>query len=146
MQYSVKTFTVILDAPGVWNTNFCRSSEDCWRFSDSIYKDLDADKEHFVLLALNNKNRCIGFKVISTGSMTSALVHPREVFTAALVFKGVGLIFIHNHPSGDPMPSPEDIDLTKRLKECGELLGFRVLDHVIRGENRYFSFNDRGML
>lgn len=146
MQYTIKTFTVVLDAPGVWNTNFVRSSEDCWRFTEAIYKDLDADKEHFILLALNNKNRAVGYKVISTGSMTASLVAPREVFTAAMAFRAVGLIFVHNHPSGDPQPSPEDIDITRRLKEVGELMGIKVLDHIIRGDDRFFSFSDKGMI
>jgi DNA repair protein RadC len=146
MQYRVKTFNIVLDAPGVWNTNFVRSSEDCWRFTDAIYKDLDADKEHFVILSMNNKNRVNGFKLISTGSMTASLVHPREVYTALLYLHSVGVIFVHNHPSGDPAPSPEDIDITKRLKEVGDVLGIRVLDHVIRGQERFFSFNDRGLL
>lgn len=146
MQYKIKTFNVVLDAPGVWNTNFVRSSEDCWRFTDSIYKDLDADKEHFVLLGLNNKNRVNGYKHIATGTLTAALVHPREVYTAVLYLHSAGIIFVHNHPSGDPAPSPEDIDITRRLKEIADIMGIKVFDHIVRGQDRYFSFNDRGLL
>lgn len=134
------------------------SAEDTARAAEAIYSELDSDKEHFVMLALTNKNRLIGFKVISTGCLTASLVHPREVFHAALVLEekalregeinesAAALIFLHNHPSGDPAPSREDIELTKRLKDAGELLGFRVLDHVVLGAGRFFSFNEKGML
>jgi len=98
------------------------------------------------LLALNNKNRVNGFKVISTGSLTASLVHPREVWRAALYLCAAAVVFVHNHPSGDPAPSPEDIDITRRLKETGDVLGIRVLDHVVLGGDRYFSFSDKGML
>ena len=111
-----------------------------------IYATLDADKEHFVLLVMNNKNRVNGFKVISTGSLTASLVHPREVWRSALHLCAAAVVFVHNHPSGDPAPSPEDIDTTRRLKETGDLLGIRVLDHLVLGEQRCFSFSDRGLL
>lgn len=123
-----------------------RSSDDTARYARAIYDTLDADKEHFVLFALNNKNRVIGFKVISTGTLTASLVHPREVFRAAIFLDAAALIFCHNHPSGEPAPSQEDIELTRRLKELADVLGVRVLDHVVLGCERYFSFSDKGML
>lgn len=122
------------------------SSEDAARIVRAIYDTLDADKEHFVVLAVNQKNRFIGFKHVSTGTLTASLVHPREVFTAALELRAAALIFVHNHPSGDPLPSPEDFEITRRLKSCGELLGFRILDHVILGHGQIYSFSDRGTL
>ena len=122
------------------------SSESAAVYARGIYAGLDADKEHFTMLALNNKNRVIGFKVVSTGSLTASIVHPREVFRAAIFLDAAGLIVVHNHPSGDPAPSREDIDITKRLKEGAELLGLRLLDHVILGDERFFSFSDKGML
>ncbi|HEY6368157.1 MAG TPA: JAB domain-containing protein [Candidatus Binatia bacterium] len=103
----------------------------------SIYQRLDADKEHFLLLTLNNKNRVNGFKVVSTGSLTASLVHPREVWRAALHLCAAAVIFVHNHPSGEPTPSQEDQEITRRLKETGDILGIRVLDHVVQ---RFFSF------
>jgi len=121
-------------------------SDEAAKIARAIYETLDADKEHFVLLAFNQKHRLIGYKHISTGSLTASLVHPREVFTAALEFRAAALVFVHNHPSGDPMPSQEDVEITRRLKECGEILGFRVLDHIILGEDRIYSFSDRGAL
>lgn len=128
-----------------------RSSEDLYRYAKSIYATLDADKEHFSLITTNNKNRVQGFKVISTGTLTASLVHPAEVWTAYFrlaseSIRAASCLFVHNHPSGDPAPSPEDIDVTKRLKETGELLGIRILDHVILGHDRYFSFSDKGLL
>ena len=144
MRYTVTTFKVRLEVaePGAPT----RTAEDVWRFSDSIFRDLDADNEHCVVLALNNKNRVNGFKVISTGTLTTALVRPGDVYAAALDLRAAAVVFVHNHPSGDPAPSPEDTEITRRLKECGEMLAIRVLDHVILGHDRYFSFSDRGLL
>jgi DNA repair protein RadC len=124
----------------------CRSSEDVQRLARAIYETLDADKEHFVLLVLNNKNRVNGFKVVSTGSLTASLVHPREVWRAALHLCAAAVMFVHNHPSGEPAPSPEDIDITRRLKETGDVLGIRVLHHVVLGLNRFYSFSDQGLI
>jgi len=84
--------------------------------------------------------------VVSTGSLTASLVHPREVWRSALHLCAAAVLFVHNHPSGDPAPSPEDIDITRRLKEVGEVMGVRVLDHVVIGRDRFFSFSDKGML
>jgi DNA repair protein RadC len=148
MAYRLKTFRVHFVAePAEFPAGSpCRSSEDVERVARAIYATLDADKEHFLLLVMNNKNRVNGFKVISTGSLTASLVHPREVWRAALNLCAAAVVFVHNHPSGDPAPSPEDQDLTRRLKETGELLGIRVLDHVVLGQERFFSFSDRGLL
>jgi DNA repair protein RadC len=80
---------------------------------------------------MNNKNRVNGFKVVSTGSLTASIVHQRDVWRAALYLCAAAVVFGHNHPSGDPAPSQEDIELTRRLKETGDMLGIRVLDHVV---------------
>ena len=148
MAYRLKTFRVqfVAEPEEFPSGSPCRSSEDVQRVARGIYATLDADKEHFLLLVLNNKNRVNGFKVISTGSLTASIVHPREVWRAALHLCAAAVVFVHNHPSGDPAPSPEDIDITRRLKETADVLGIRVLDHVVLGEERFFSFNDRGLL
>ena len=149
MAYRLKTFRVQFVAePAEFPTGSpCRSSQDVQRVAQAIYGTLDADKEHFVLLAMNNKNRVNGFKVISTGSLTASLVHPREVWRAALHLCAAAVVLVHNHPSGDPAPSVEDQDITRRLKETGDLLGIRVLDHVVLGDQeRFYSFSDRGLL
>ena len=107
------------------------ASDDVVRVARPIFEELAADKEHFVLLALNNKNRVNSYKVISTGTLTTSLIRPGDVFRAALHLAAAAVVFVHNHPSGDLAPSREDVEITRRLKECGEMLAIRVLDHPI---------------
>ena len=106
------------------------------------------DREHFVLLLLNTKNKVTGIHVVSVGSLDSSLVHPREVFKPAVLANCASIILGHNHPSGDPQPSREDIGLTKRLKDAGELMGIPVLDHIVVGDGsvRYFSFKEESFI
>jgi len=148
MAYRLKTFRVQFVAePVEFPAGLpCRASADVERVARAIYATLDADKEHFLLLAMNNKNRVNGFKVVSTGSLTASLVHLREVWRTALHLCAAAVVFVHNHPSGDPAPSQEDQEITRRLKETGDMLGIRVLDHVVLGNDRFFSFTDRGLL
>lgn len=102
-------------------------------------------KEHMFSLHLDSKNHLICVELVSVGSLNASVVHPREVFKSVLLSSAAGLIIIHNHPSGDPTPSREDRDITKRLKDASELLGIRLLDHIIIGETCY-SFADHGTL
>jgi len=97
------------------------------------------DREMFVALLLDGKNGVIGFNVVSVGSLTAALVHPREVFKPVILGNAAAVILLHNHPSGSPEPSAEDRALTERLEQAGELLGIRVLDHIIVGDGAYRS-------
>ena len=97
-------------------------------------------REEFLVLLLNAKNKLVGYHSVSIGSATSTLVHPREVFAAVCACNAAAIILVHNHPSGDPTPSPEDLQITKRLREIGELFGIQVLDHIIVGCNCYISF------
>lgn len=101
-------------------------------------------KEHFICLFLNTKNRLIFKEIISVGSLNAAIVHPREVFHAAIRRCSASLICAHNHPSGDPEPSHEDIALTRRLVAAGEIIGIDVLDHVIIGNNQFYSLKEHG--
>jgi len=103
-----------------------------------------ATQEEFLLLVLNTKNRIQREVVVSVGTLNSSIVHPRDVFNHALREAAAGVIFVHNHPSGDPTPSPEDHALTKRLAEAGSLLGIKVMDHIIIGSQKYYSFADEG--
>lgn len=103
-------------------------------------------KEHFVCLFLNTKNRLLFKEVISIGSLNSAIVHPREVFRAAIKRCSASVICVHNHPSGDSTPSPEDIELTKRLVSAGEIVGIEVLDHIIIGGSSYVSLKEQGLM
>ncbi len=102
-------------------------------------------KEHFLALHLDVKNRILCIDRVSTGSMTSSVIHPREVFKTALLSSAASLLLIHNHPSGDPSPSRDDISITEKLKRAGELMGIAVLDHVIIGEG-YVSLKEKGYL
>ena len=103
-------------------------------------------KEHFLALHLDNKNRILCLDKVSSGSLNASIVHPREVFKTALLSSAAAILFIHNHPSGNPEPSKEDLELTTRLKQAGDLLGLRVLDHIIIGEDRYVSLADQGLI
>ncbi|OMD43039.1 RadC family protein [Paenibacillus odorifer] len=103
-------------------------------------------REHFVLIFLNTKNRVIGKETIAIGSLDSAIVHPREVFKAAVKRSSAAIIAIHNHPSGDPTPSREDIALTERLVNAGEIIGVQLLDHLIIANENYCSMKERGLM
>jgi len=108
----------------------------------------DDDKEHFGIFVLNNKNKLLTYHEVSVGTLNASLVHPREVIGPLLLFKAAGFVCIHNHPSGDPRPSPEDLAVTKRLKECAALFEIRLMDHVIigNGSDRHYSFSEQGVL
>ncbi len=101
-------------------------------------------KEEFHVLLLDAKNRKLKDVRVSEGSLTSSLVHPREVFQPIIRESAAAAILIHNHPSGDPMPSQEDLQITQRLRDAGEMLGVHILDHLIIGKGRYVSFVDDG--
>ncbi len=121
-----------------------RGSKDIYRHYYAHLRGLK--HELFKVILLDGKNRIIRDSTISEGSLTVSIVHPREVFNPAIRDSAGAVIFIHNHPSGDPTPSREDHQLTKRLAACGELLGIKVLDHLVVGDARYFSFADQGCL
>ncbi|MBH5317158.1 DNA repair protein RadC [Paenibacillus sp. GSMTC-2017] len=115
--------------------------------ADYVMEDLRyLKKEHFVCLFLNTKNHIIARETLSMGTLNSSLVHPREVFRAAIKCSSASIICAHNHPSGDPTPSPEDISLTKRLAEAGQLVGIEVLDHLVIGDGRFVSLKEQGHL
>lgn len=105
---------------------------------------VDLKKEQFRIILLNTKCKVIGMRMISEGSLSSSIVHPREVFKEAIMQSAHSIIAIHNHPSGDTMPSKEDIAITKRLKEVGETVGIPMLDHVIVGSQGYKSLKEEG--
>jgi DNA repair protein RadC len=102
-------------------------------------------KEYFLALLLDTRNQLIKVSEISIGSLDSSIVHPREVFKEAISASAASVIFVHNHPSGDPEASEDDIKLTKRLAEAGEIVGIDVLDHIIIGDKKYFSLKGKGL-
>src|SRR5690348_4009576 len=102
------------------------------------------DREQFLVCGVDAKHRIIGINIVSIGSLTLAIVHPREVFKPLILMNAAACICAHNHPSSDPTPSPEDRVLTQRLRQGADLLGITLLDHVILGGDRHFSFADYG--
>jgi DNA repair protein RadC len=120
------------------------SPHDAGRFA--LGQDWTADREQFKVILLNAKNQVIDVESISEGTLNSALVHPREVFKPAIRRSAFALIVAHNHPSGDPSPSREDQEVTRRLLAAGETLGIQMLDHVIVGDGTYYSFREQGRM
>ncbi|KAF1085631.1 hypothetical protein SPSYN_01774 [Sporotomaculum syntrophicum] len=104
------------------------------------------DKEHFCALLLNTKNQVLVRETISIGTLNSSAIHPRELFKAAIRRSAAGVILVHNHPSGDPTPSRQDIEVTNRLIEAGNIIGIEVLDHLVIGDNRFTSFKAKGLI
>ncbi|MER2174035.1 MAG: DNA repair protein RadC [Carnobacterium sp.] len=104
----------------------------------------DVDREHFIVMCLDTKNQPTSLNICHIGSLNSSLVHPREVFKPAILSNAASIMVGHNHPSGNPEPSEADIMMTKRLEEAGDLMGIRLLDHLIIGEDTYISLKERG--
>ena len=119
----------------------------CNEFKETMFK---SPNEVFKAVHLNSKNIILGVETISIGTLSSSLVHPRDAFKCAIINNSASIVFMHNHPSGDPQPSNDDIEITQRLKQAGDILGIKVFDHIIFGDfkNPYFSFadSDNGIL
>lgn len=120
-----------------------KSPADVVRLVKSDLKD--KKKEHFFVILLDTRNQYLGKDKVSIGSLDTSIVHPREVFKPALSFSAASVILAHNHPSGDPEPSEEDIKLTKRLVEAAQIIGIDVLDHIIIGDQKYLSLKARNL-
>lgn len=105
-----------------------------------------AEQEHLVVLLLNIKNEVIRETTVSIGTLDMSVAHPREIFREAIRRNSAGILLVHNHPSGDPQPSPEDLQLTRQVVEAGQLLGIEVVDHVIVGDGRFISLREKGLL
>ena len=122
-----------------------KSSNDIY---EHFHEQLRGKKQEvFLVVLLDNKNRIVKIETdVSAGSLTSSIVHPREAFKAAVKESAASVIFVHNHPSGDPEPSKEDIQITNRLVDAGNIVGIKILDHIIIGNEQYVSFKDRGIM
>ena len=123
------------------NTRYTSASQVFDTFSFLMHET----KEHFIALHLDGKNRIVCCDMVSTGSLNQSIVHPRELFKTALLSSAAAVILLHNHPTGDPTPSTEDIEITRRLREAGDMIGIRVLDHIVIGDS-YYSFSERGII
>ena len=144
-QYRINSYTVELvrDASIVADS---RKADEPSKVAE-IFRSFigNTDREIFAAILTDSRNKVIGINQVSVGTLSSSLVHPREVFKPAILACAAAIIVAHNHPSGDATPSPEDKVATRRIKEAGELLGIPLLDHVILGEN-FFSFREQGLL
>lgn len=118
--------------------------EDIHKLVETVLDLRSEANEKFGILTLNIKNVVIGVHILSIGSLNSNIVHPREVFKAAILNNAASIVCFHNHPSGDPTPSPEDIQITHRLIEAGQIIGISVLDHIIIGDARFISLKESG--
>jgi len=125
------------------NTTIVETPEDVYKLSKRIHR---LKKEHFLAYLLDARNALIAEETISVGTLTMAVVHPREVFEPAIRHSAAGIVLVHNHPSGDPTPGDEDRRLTERLVQAGKLMGIEILDHVIVTRNGYTSLRELGWL
>jgi len=122
------------------------SPEEAYNAITTITNVQEEAQEVFGILILNTKNKIVATHEVSRGELNSSLVHPREVFKPAVLHNAAAIICFHNHPSGDPEPSREDMKITERLKNAGEILGISVCDHIIVGDDRYVSLKERGAM
>ena len=122
------------------------SPEDAYRAITAITNVQEEAQEVFGILILNTKNKIVAAHEISRGVLNGSLVHPREVFKPAVLHNAAAIICFHNHPSGDPEPSRDDIEITNRLVEAGKIMGIEILDHIIVGDDRYTSLRERGVM
>ena len=146
MSYRLPRYRVSLVREGSCASehNVIRTPEDVFAIMAPEYDN--AVVETAQMLALDTKNKVIGIFTVSTGSLNASIIHPRDVFQRAILSNAASVILVHNHPSGDPTPSQEDIELTRRLVEAGKMMDIAVLDHVIIGEGRFVSLKERGHL
>ncbi len=119
--------------------------------SDEVYEYFKWEmkgkmQEEFWTIILDNKHKIVEKRLITRGTLNQSLVHPREVFAPAVELRAAAVILVHNHPSGDPRPSAQDIEITKRLIEAGKIVGINVLDHIVIGSDKYFSFIDEELM
>jgi len=139
IRYSVKRCG---DGTPTLITQYLRTPSQC---AATLFQLLeDEPSEVFAILCLNTKLRVIAYHEVSRGSLDVSLAHPREVFRAAILANAASIVLVHNHPSGDPSPSPDDVALTQRLRAVGALLGIDVLDHLVIGDGQYCSFKETG--
>lgn len=148
-RYIAKEFKVVAlrECPLPETLHFCETPSDAgayWRLHVATNPYFDPEIECAAVLLLNRKNRVKGHQFLTMGTMNTALIHPREVFRAAIVASAASIVLMHNHPSGDPSPSQADLKITRELVEAGRLLGIELLDHVVIGNPSHASLRDMG--
>lgn len=140
--YNIKTFKLRLKV-NEFPKKKANCAETAVQLLRGIYKGLDVDQEHFVLLALDHQGAITGCKVLFSGGMSASIVDFKIVFRVAILLGATRIVVAHNHPSGNPTPSPDDNNITRRLNAAGDLIGIPILDHIILGNGRYWSFNEK---
>lgn len=131
----------------IYVSNTAYSCSEAVAQCEIVEKELrSSDREKFICIHFNIKNQIISYEVVSMGSLTSSIVHPREVFKAAILANAASVVFLHNHPSGSTEPSNDDIEITNRLCKAGGILGIDILDHLIITRDNYFSFKQKGLI
>lgn len=140
---NVVSLKMVKEGTFPYRTNAIRSPKDVFELASEYIGY--CDREHAILICLSTKNTILALETIAIGSLSAALMHPREIFKTAIVCNSASIILAHSHPSFDPTPSLEDIQLTKKIKECGELLSIDLLDHVVVGGDNHYSMKENGL-
>lgn len=139
---NIVSVKLVKEASILYKNRRIRSPQDSYE----LFRDYlgDVDREHFVVVCLDTKNQPTNISTVHIGSLNASIVHPREVMKTAILSNAASIICCHPHPSGDPTPSPEDIEVTERLVEVGRIVGIEVIDHIILGDDRYVSLKEKG--
>ena len=141
---NIVSIKLVKESSFLYQTRTISSPKDAYEMIKEQLEGLD--REQFIIACLNTKNEPTNITVVSVGSLNKAIVHPREVFKTAILSNAASIMAFHNHPSGETTPSQQDIQLTKRLYEAGELLGIKLLDHLIIGDGTFTSLKEKGYL
>ncbi|MCU7211841.1 JAB domain-containing protein [Turicibacter sanguinis] len=141
---NIISLKMIKESSFLFQTRTISSPKDAYEMIHEQLEDLD--REQFIIACLNTKNEPTNISVVAVGSLNKAIVHPREVFKTAILSNAASVMAFHNHPSGETTPSQQDIQLTNRLYEAGELLGIKLLDHLIIGDGTFTSLKEKGYL
>lgn len=143
-RFSVVSVKLVKESSLLYKGISVKSPEDGYNLLKYFLED--KDREYFIVAALDIKNQPVSIQVCHVGSLNACIVHPREVMKSAILSNAASIIVGHNHPSGHIIPSEEDHNVTKRLKEAGEIIGIELLDHIIVGDQSFMSFQERGYL
>ena len=135
---------LVRESAGLYCNKYISCPEDAAEIAAKHFEDMASDREVFSVMLLDVKNRVIGINVVSIGSLSASVVHPREVFKAAILANAASVILTHNHPSGESKPSREDIEVTRRMVQVGRIMDIHVLDHIIIGDGTGESFSFKG--
>ena len=141
---NIVSIKMVKESSFLYQTRQILSPNDAYEMIKEQLEGLD--REQFIIACLNTKNEPINISVVSVGTLNKAIVHPREVFKTAILSNAASIMAFHNHPSGETTPSQQDIQLTNRLYEAGELLGIKLLDHLIIGDGTFTSLKEKGYL